>query len=96
MQQEVTTEVATKEQIRQFVLEDLARRKGINDFSDDELLIQNGIVDSLGIFRLVSFFEEKFRLRIPDEEINADNFQTINTMAQYVVSHLKKLAPSNV
>lgn len=92
MQQEVTV----KEQIRQFVLEDLARRKGINEFSDDEALIQNGIVDSLGIFRLVSFFEDRFRLRIPDEEINADNFQTIATMEQYVVSRLKNLAEFNV
>ena len=92
MQQEVTV----KEQIRQFVLEDLAQRKGINEFSDNELLVQNGVIDSLGIFRLVTFFEEKFRLSIPDEEINADNFQTINAMEQYVVAHLKNLAASNI
>lgn len=87
-------EVTVKEHIRQFVLEDLAGRKGISEFSDDEPLIQNGVVDSLGIFRLVAFFEEHFGLRVPDEEINADNFQTILTMEQYVVSQLKNAAPS--
>jgi acyl carrier protein len=77
-----------KERIRQFVLEDLAYRKGITDFTDDESLIQEGVVDSLGIFRIVSFVEENFRIRVRDDEINAENFQTIGDMERFVISHL--------
>jgi len=89
------TEVGIREEIRRFVLEDLARRKGITDFADDELLVP-GVVDSLGIFRLVSFFEEHFRIRIADEEITAENFQSITVMERFVVSHRKKPGPSDV
>ena len=62
------TELRIREEIRQFVLEDLAHRKGITDFADDELLVP-GVVDSLGIFRLVSFFEEHFRIRIASDRL---------------------------
>jgi acyl carrier protein len=87
--------VGIKEEIRQYVLEDLARRKGITDFSDDEVLIP-GVVDSLGIFRLVSFFEDHFRIRIADEEITAENFQSIVAMEHLVIAHTEKHAPSGI
>lgn len=78
-----------KGRIRQFVLEDLASRKGVTNFTDDESLIQNGVVDSLGIFRIVSFVEENFHIRVRDEEIIAENFQTIDDMDRFVISHLE-------
>jgi acyl carrier protein len=86
--------IEVKEEIRQFVLEDLAHRKGITEFADDELLIP-GVVDSLGIFRLVAFFEEHFRIRIADEEITAENFQSLTVMERFVASHMKKPTPSD-
>lgn len=81
-----------KEEIREYVLEDLAQRKGITDFADDEVLIP-GVVDSLGIFRLVSFFEDRFRIRIADEEITAENFLSIVAMENFVLSHTEKRSP---
>ncbi len=78
-----------KEQIREFVLTNLARSKGVTAFSDDESLLQNGVVDSLGIFRLVAFLEGAFRVRISDEEITHENFESITAMEQFVTSHLK-------
>jgi acyl carrier protein len=90
------TEIEIKEGIRQFVVEDLASRKGIAAVTDDEPLIENGVIDSLGTFRLVSFFEENFNVRISDEEVIVDNFQTITAMERLVLSHLKTQATSGM
>ena len=84
------SEAGVKERIREFVLKDLAYRKGVTSFADDESLIQEGVVDSLGIFRIISFVEGSFGIRVRDEEIVAENFQTIDDMERFVLSHLER------
>jgi acyl carrier protein len=80
-----------RSEIRDFVQE-IANTKGITSFTDQESLMENGIVDSLSIFRLVSFLEERFRVRIGDEEINNENLQSVETIQQLVLSKQSKSA----
>ena len=76
-----------KEQIRAFILE-AAQAKGVTQVSDTDSLTDGGIVDSLGIFRLVSFLEENLGVHVGDEEIIQDNFQTINDIERFVNAKL--------
>jgi|HubBroStandDraft_6_1064221.scaffolds.fasta_scaffold00009_78 acyl carrier protein len=76
-------------QIRDFIRE-VADSKGVSSFTDQEPLMENGIVDSLSIFRLVSFLEETFRIRIGDEEITNENLQSVDTIEQFVLSKQRK------
>jgi acyl carrier protein len=85
-----TKELTVKDQVRQFVNEELAASKGISSVRDDESLIENGVVDSLGIFRLVTFLEEAFGVKIGDEEISAENLQSVDMIEQLVLSKSKK------
>ena len=80
---------STKDQIREFVKE-AAQRKGVNDVTDTLSLVQSGVIDSLGIFRLVSFLEENCKVRIADEEIVGENFETINDIDRFVTTKLSK------
>ena len=72
-------------QIREFVQE-LASAKGIGSFTDQEALLDSGILDSLSIFRLVAFLEETFRVKIGDQEITADNLKNVDIIAELVLS----------
>jgi len=81
------TEASVKDQIRQWVTE-TAERKGVEVTSDDESLTASGVIDSLAIFRLVSFLEETFQLRVADEEIVNDNFKSINEIERFVTGKL--------
>jgi len=83
-------EMTIKDQIRDFVRENLAGVKGIASFTDQESLTQSGVIDSLGIFRLVSFLEETFGVRLSDEEITADNLSSIDVIDQFVAAKLRK------
>jgi acyl carrier protein len=78
---------STKDQIRQWVLE-TAERKGISTVTDDESLTANGVIDSLAIFRLVSFLEDNFAVKIADEEIVNDNFKSVNDIVRFLEAKL--------
>ena len=80
-----------KSQIRDFVQE-IANTKGVSSFTNQESLMENGVIDSLSIFRVVSFLEDKFHVRIGDEEINNDNLQSVETIEQLVLSKRGKAA----
>ena len=52
---------------------------------DAELdLLTAGVIDSLGILRMVAFMEEQFGVRVPDEDVVFENFQNIRVMANYI------------
>ena len=58
--------------------------------TDSQSLIQSGVIDSLGIFRLVSFLEENCKVRIADEEIVGENFETIDDIERFVSTKLSR------
>jgi acyl carrier protein len=47
-------------------------------------LLEEEIVDSLGIFTLISFIEETLGVSIDPVDINLENFQTIDSITALV------------
>ena len=47
-------------------------------------LLEEEIVDSLGIFTLVSFIEDQFGVKVEAEEVNLDNFETVDAVVDLV------------
>ena len=72
--------------IREFILDRLAPTSGHAEIGDDDDLIDNGVIDSLGIFQLVAFLEERFGITIGDEEITPENFGTLTAIDQLVAA----------
>jgi acyl carrier protein len=78
-----------RDQVREFV-QNLANAKGISSFTDQEALLESGILDSLSIFRLVAFLEDTFRVKIGDQEITNDNLKNVEMIEQLVLSKQAK------
>ena len=76
-----------KDRIREYVLEEFAKTKGIMQITDQEILTKNGVIDSMGIFRLVSFLEDEFNVRVGDEEITHDNLESIDAIERLVIAN---------
>jgi acyl carrier protein len=55
---------------------------------DDTSLIESGIVDSLGIMKLLQYLEDSFEIRIGDEELLPENFETPGKIASLVEQKL--------
>jgi acyl carrier protein len=79
-----------RDQIREFIQENLASTRGVTSFTDTESLTESGIVDSLGIFRLVAFLEDDLGVRVGDEEITADNLSSVERIEQLVMAKIRK------
>ena len=66
--------------------------KRLQRFVDDQLLdvpidgdpLAAGLLDSLAIEQLIAFAEETYDIEFDDEELNAENFSSIDTVAKLV------------
>ena len=72
--------------VRAFIVTRLAPAAGRTEIADDEDLIDSGIVNSLGIFQLVAFLEERFHISVGDEEITPENFGTLEGIERLVAA----------
>ncbi len=77
-----------KQQIRNFIFDELIFVAEPEKFSDDDDLLEAGL-DSMGIMRLIMFIEEQFGVTLPDTEIDPDNVKSFNALAQWVLGHQK-------
>ena len=73
-----------KEVLRRFVVEKLAKVKNVEAVDDTTNLIESGVIDSLGIVNLVSYLENAFGVKIKDEDIIPDHFESIRAIAEYL------------
>jgi Acyl carrier protein len=69
------------DQIRTFITEELL---GGREIAADENLLLSGLVDSLGVMRLVAFLERRFGISIPARDLKLANFATLEAIAGYV------------
>jgi acyl carrier protein len=54
--------------------------------TDEDSLLDSGIIDSLGILDLVAFLEKTYGIRIGDEELSPANFDSIAAVARFVAT----------
>jgi acyl carrier protein len=75
-----------KPKIREFIFQELIFVADPDQFSDDDDLLEAGL-DSMGIMRLIMFIEDNFGVTLPDEEIDPDNVQTLNSLEKWILRH---------
>lgn len=55
------------------------------DFEKENALVTNGVLDSFDIISIVAAFGEEFQLDIPVEEINEENFDSVDAMERMII-----------
>jgi acyl carrier protein len=68
--------------LKQFIEVELLSGSSTVGYDDDLLL--SGLVNSLGVMRLVSFTQEQFHVEIPVEDVIIENFRTIDAICSYL------------
>jgi methoxymalonate biosynthesis acyl carrier protein len=63
--------------------------KGIG-FTDSDNLLTKGVVDSLRMLDLISFLEEKYRLKIDEDELMPENFESVEAITSFVEQRIKE------
>lgn len=71
------------------IIQELARARRIAEVRPRDNLLAQGVVDSLAIVKLILFLEERFPIRIGDEDIVPENFRSIESLSRFVQSKLR-------
>lgn len=71
---------AAKDKIKKF----LSQFFGNHDLQDDEDIFALGFVNSMFAMQLVLFIEKEFEIAIENEDLEFDNFRSINSMVSLV------------
>ena len=71
-------------ELEAFIVEEITLGRGIRSIAPDDDLLAGGIIDSLGVTQLVAFLEDRFGIRVTDEELTPANFRTLAAIDAFV------------
>jgi acyl carrier protein len=63
--------------------------KGVS-FTDSDNLLTKGVIDSLRMLDMISFLEEKYHLKIDEEELMPENFESIDAITRFVEQRINE------
>lgn len=70
--------------LRDFIVNELHWNGNRELLTPDYPLIENHVLDSLGLFTMVTFVEEQFGVEVRDEELVPENFGTIGAITKLI------------
>jgi len=73
-----------KEKINTFIREHLLESDIELKMEDD--LLNTGLVDSIGVVKLIEYIEREFDVSIPPDDMVIENFVSINAIEKYLAS----------
>ncbi len=76
--------MSRQDTLERFIVDEIMFGSSSTKLAADQSLIESGILDSVGLLRLVAFIEDQFGINIDDGEVSPDNFQTLNSMSAFL------------
>lgn len=73
-----------KQQLRDFIVTELLNGSYSGTLADDQDLLISGLVDSLGVVRMINFIEQAMEVTIPPEDVTLENFQSVEKITTYL------------
>jgi acyl carrier protein len=71
----------TTSKIKTFLAQQFPMTRNV---SNEEPLLTNGLIDSLGILEVVTFVENEFGILVSDEDLLPENFGSIHSLTNFV------------
>jgi acyl carrier protein len=80
-----STDVASE--IRAYVVAQFLAGEDSSDLTGDYGLIESGVIDSLGLIRLISHLTETYQVSFDDLELGPDNFRSLDAIVDLISTH---------
>jgi len=75
-----------KKTLREFISSSI----NITGIDDDANLFESGIVNSLFAVQLMTFIEKMFRIEVGPDDLDIENFKSLNAMTAFVLRKLEQ------
>ncbi len=76
--------MSNSDAIKNYIVREFVPDITADDLADDYDLIANGVVDSLGLLRLISWLETTYSIPVDDIEINEQDFVTVDAICEFI------------
>lgn len=85
------TDVEVKDMKQKLVdfLYDDSLKEEFDHLDYDDSLLELGIVDSVKMLDLIAFIEDTFQIKVDEEDLYPENFDSINAIVDYIESKKK-------
>ncbi len=74
-----------KQKLIDFLYDDSLKDE-FNDLEPDDSLLELGIVDSVKMLDLIGFIEDTFNIKVDEEDLYPENFDSLNAIEEYIQS----------
>lgn len=78
--------MSVAEDVEKFIVEEIALGSGVDSVGHDDDLLAQDVIDSLGIVELVSFLESRYGIKVGDDDLLPENFQSVNSVVAFVAA----------
>ena len=73
-----------KAKIKEFIMTEVNPDLNLSQLDDDEPLIESGIIDSLGVLKILAFMDEAFEVDLASDQIKLENFKNVSSICALV------------
>jgi len=74
----------TTTKIKQFIVEEFMPDVPAEDLESDFDLLTGGVVDSLGLLKVVAWLEDEFDVGVDESELGPESFRTVAAIKEYI------------
>lgn len=71
-------------EIQEFILREVAPGQDIDSLQPEADLLASDVIDSLGIVQLISFLEDRYAIKVDDDDLAPENFRSVESIVQFV------------
>jgi acyl carrier protein len=71
--------------IRGFIVEEFLPDVPAETLADGYDLLAGGVIDSLGVLKVIAWLEDRFDLTVDDVELDPDSFRSIAAINDFIV-----------
>lgn len=70
--------------IKQFIVEEFMPDVPAEELDSDFDLLTGGVVDSLGLLKVVAWLESEYDIGVDESELGPESFRTVNAIREYI------------
>ena len=74
----------TTQKIKQFIVDEFMPDVPVDELETDYDLLTGGVVDSLGLLKVVAWLESEFDIGVDESELGPESFRTVDAIKEYV------------
>lgn len=72
--------------VKQFVVDEFLPDVAADELDADHDLLKDGVIDSLGLLKLIAWIEDRFDVSVDDDALDPENFRTVSAIDGFVTA----------